>query len=290
VCEGTSDTLRVWLRPAPGPGEVFIQSVSAQPDRDGSLAVRFRVAPGVDVSSPLTISRRTLLPQAGNWEPVRSVSPRDSLLDDPGLATGEQVYEYRLTGTSGCNEPFASVPHHSILLTGAGDEALQTVHLDWNPYTGWPGGVKTYEVWRKSDEEETFSLYEKSGPDAPAWAAANAREGFRQCYRVRAVEEGGGGAYAWSNEVCLTFEHPLFVPNVITPNGDGYNDTWVIGNLELYRQHRLRVVNRYGKTVLDTDAYRQDWRGEDLGPGLYYYVLTTARNGQTIRGWVHLLR
>jgi gliding motility-associated-like protein len=162
--------------------------------------------------------------------------------------------------------------------------------LGWNAYTGWPGGVKTYELWRKSDEEETFSLYGKSGPDEQTWAAANAREGFRQCYRVRALEEGGGSAYSWSNEVCLTFEHPLFVPNVITPNGDGYNDTWVIRNLELYRQHRLRVVNRYGKTVLDTDAYGQDWDGGELAPGLYYYVLTTARNPQTIRGWLHVMR
>jgi gliding motility-associated-like protein len=290
LCEGTSDTLRVWLRPAPGPGEVFIQSVSTWPDRDSNIEIRFRISPGVNVSNPLTISRRTLLPQAGKWEPVGSVSRRDSLLHDPDLATGGQVYEYSLTGTTDCNEPFSSVPHHSILLTGTGDEARETVQLGWNSYTGWNGGVKTYELWRKADEETTFSLYGKSGPDELTWAAANAREGFRQCYRVRAIEEGGGGSHSWSNEVCLTFDHPLFVPNVITPNGDGYNDTWVIRNLELYRQHRLRVVNRYGKTVLDTDAYRQDWGGEELGPGLYYYVLTTARNQQTIRGWVHLLR
>ncbi|MBD0256297.1 MAG: gliding motility-associated C-terminal domain-containing protein [Cytophagales bacterium] len=289
-CEGTSDTLRVWLRPAPGPGEVFIRSVSTGLDRDDNITVRFRVAPGANVSSPLTVSRRPLLPQAGNWEPVRSVSPRDSLLEDPGLATGGQVYEYRLMGTSDCNEPFASVSHHSILLTGTGDEAGETVQLGWNPYSGWAGGVKTYELWRKADEEKTFSLYGRSGPDEFTWAAANARDGFRQCYRVRAIEEGGDGAYSWSNEVCLTFEHPLLVPNVITPNGDGYNDRWVIRNLELYRQHRLRVVNRYGKTVLDTDAYGQNWDGRELAPGLYYYVLTTALNQQTIRGWVHMIR
>ena len=176
------------------------------------------------------------------------------------------------------------------MLSGTGDDPTETVQLNWNDYTGWPKGVKQYEIWRKLDKAPSYTLYKTLGNDQSDWAAANAREGFTHCYRIKAVEAEGMGGLSWSNEVCLTFENPLFIPNVITPNGDGLNDAWVILNLELYGTHDLTIVNRYGKVVLQTHAYQQDWRGEGLSPGLYYYLLTTNRDHQSFRGWVQVLR
>jgi gliding motility-associated-like protein len=290
VCEGISDTLAVWIEPPPGPEDIAVRSVSVQADEEKNIQVRFRITPAAKVEVPVTLSRRTLLPEAGNWSPVASLQKRDSLYTDQDLLTDEQVYEYRLDGRDNCGLPLVVGPHHSILLSGAGDEPKELVQLNWNSYTGWPGGVKEYQIWRKLDDQTSFSLYQTVGKNQSGWTGSSAKEAFLHCFRIRAIEEGGSGGYSLSNEVRLQFEHPLFIPNVITPNGDNYNDTWVIANLDLYRDYTLTIVNRYGKEVFRTSHYLQDWNGDGHSPGIYYYLLTSPRYQKTIRGWVQVLR
>jgi gliding motility-associated-like protein len=290
VCEGVSDTLKVWIEPLPVPEDMLIKAVSTQVAQEHNVEVRFRISPVSTLRNPITISRRTVLPQEGDWAAIASLSRNDSLYTDPDQSTDSQVYEYRLEGVDRCNEPAFSVPHHSILLQGTGDEPNETVHLNWNAYSGWSKGVKQYEIWRKINEEELYSRYDTTGRNQVAWSKVNATDGYIHCYRIQAIEDAASANVSWSNEVCLEFEHPLFIPNVVTPNGDQWNDTWVIRNLELYPDHTLTIVNRYGQTILQTQQYRQDWSGEELSTGLYYYYLTTVRKHQHFRGWVQVLR
>lgn len=288
------DTLLVTVQPEGAisavPEDMQIKAVSTQVAQEHNVEVRFRISPASALRNSITLSRRTLLPQEGDWAVIASLSRNDSLYTDPDLATDSQGYEYRLEGADLCNEPVFSVPHHSILLQGTGDEPNETVHLNWNAYSGWPKGVKQYEIWRKINEEEMYSRYDTTGRNQLAWSRVNATDGYLHCYRIRATEDAGSSGVSWSNEVCLEFEHPLFIPNVVTPNGDHWNDTWVIRNLELYPEHTLTIVNRYGQTILQTQQYQQDWNGEELSTGLYYYYLTTARKQQHFRGWVQVLR
>ena len=47
---------------------------------------------------------------------------------------------------------------------------------------------------------------------------------------------------------------PLEVFNTITPNGDGFNDTWKINNIESYPYCKISVFSRWGNAytiVLD---------------------------------------
>ncbi len=60
---------------------------------------------------------------------------------------------------------------------------------------------------------------------------------------------------------------------VVSPNGDGINDTWVVEHLERHERHYLRIVDRWGRTVYETRQYRNDWSAEGLPDGVYYYVL-----------------
>lgn len=80
-------------------------------------------------------------------------------------------------------------------------------------------------------------------------------------------------------------EVELEIPNVITPNGDGLNDVFVIQHLETCTQHRLIIKNQAGKQVLSTQHYANDW-GTDAAAGTYFYQLaytvgdvTKYRNG-----------
>jgi len=69
------------------------------------------------------------------------------------------------------------------------------------------------------------------------------------------------------------FDDQLTCPNVITPNGDGINERFVVENLEYYLDTRLVVYNRWGKKVYDKDSYQNDWDGQGLADGTYFFVL-----------------
>jgi gliding motility-associated-like protein len=83
---------------------------------------------------------------------------------------------------------------------------------------------------------------------------------------------------------CITF-----IPNVITPNGDAQNDYFRVLGLDL-ESWRLVIVNRWGKVVYTTDRYRNEWQGEGVASGLYYYRLFHASRDISYTGWVHVLR
>ncbi len=73
-------------------------------------------------------------------------------------------------------------------------------------------------------------------------------------------------------------EDSLVFPNIITPNGDGFNDYFDITNLspESYPQNTLVIYNRWGKKVYSKDTYNpkvDKWDGDGLPDGTYYYIL-----------------
>ena len=86
----------------------------------------------------------------------------------------------------------------------------------------------------------------------------------------------------------VAYQSCLLVPNVITPNGDGRNDRFVIN--ELTRgPWQLEIYNRWGRQVYATPDYRNTW-GADAAPGLYYYWLRPANNEGASKGWLEVIR
>lgn len=84
------------------------------------------------------------------------------------------------------------------------------------------------------------------------------------------------------------------VPNVITPNGDGKNDVLKIEGIELYKENSLAIFNRWGNEVYRSPGgYTNNWSGEGLSEGTYYYVLKlVSKEGisSSVTGWITLLR
>jgi gliding motility-associated-like protein len=69
------------------------------------------------------------------------------------------------------------------------------------------------------------------------------------------------------------------VPNVFTPNNDGYNDLFKItgGNVEC-RLEKMTIFNRWGKKLYETkDKDNLSWdgtvNGQIVPPGVYFYVI-----------------
>lgn len=74
----------------------------------------------------------------------------------------------------------------------------------------------------------------------------------------------------------------LFIPNVITPNGDGINDAWHLRDLERYPNNAAYIINRWGEQLLAEKPYQQRWdgtyKGGALPAGTYYYVIYITNN------------
>ncbi|NOT76820.1 MAG: T9SS type B sorting domain-containing protein [Cyclobacteriaceae bacterium] len=63
-------------------------------------------------------------------------------------------------------------------------------------------------------------------------------------------------------------------PNVITPNGDLKNDVWIINNINDAPDNNIRVYNRWGLLVFNASNYKNDWGGDHLSPGTYFYYFS----------------
>jgi large repetitive protein len=79
----------------------------------------------------------------------------------------------------------------------------------------------------------------------------------------------------------------IFIPNIFTPNGDGSNDTFFVRNLP-ETGTELIVTNRWGRVMYTKKDYANDWDGEGLSDGVYFYRLKVAN--QVFTGWVEILR
>ncbi len=86
----------------------------------------------------------------------------------------------------------------------------------------------------------------------------------------------------------------LYFFNAFSPNGDGDNDVFYIGNIEQYPNNVLEVFNRYGMKVLSKTGYTNDWDGKylntDLPGGTYFYILDTKTAAGKFKGSVTLVK
>jgi gliding motility-associated-like protein len=79
----------------------------------------------------------------------------------------------------------------------------------------------------------------------------------------------------------------LGLPNVLTPNGDGLNDT--------FRPYvttdpvTLEVFNRWGRKVYEQANYTDGWGGADVPAGTYYYHITSP-SGESWKGWFDVVK
>lgn len=85
---------------------------------------------------------------------------------------------------------------------------------------------------------------------------------------------------------------------VITPDGNGSNDEFIIFCIDELVDNHLEIYNRWGQLVFETDNYDNTWEGvtvdgEELPAGPYYFVLDySGPNGEPIqfRGSLTIIR
>lgn len=82
----------------------------------------------------------------------------------------------------------------------------------------------------------------------------------------------------------------FYIATVLTPNGDGSNDTWLIGGLDYFPNALVQVFNRWGQLLFESRGYSVPWDGtyddERLPIADYYYVIEYDPNEDPLTGTV----
>ncbi len=90
------------------------------------------------------------------------------------------------------------------------------------------------------------------------------------------------------------YKDALFIPQAITPNGDGKNDLFEIKNINRFPYNRLYVYNRWEHEVYSKKGYNNTWDGtlnnKPLPDGTYYYLLYLVDGDEPIKGFVYISR
>ncbi len=121
------------------------------------------------------------------------------------------------------------------------------------------------------------------------------------CYAVTATDSAGNQSAI--NMVCVDNCPQYQLPNVFTPNGDGFNDFFTpILPYRYIKSIDINIYNRWGQIMFHTINPNINWNGNDQNSGkpcpdgVYYYICTvneirvTGIQQITLKGFVQLLR
>lgn len=93
----------------------------------------------------------------------------------------------------------------------------------------------------------------------------------------------------------MMYGNRLAANNIISPNGDGINDTWIIKNIEDYPNNSVKLMDKSGQVIYSKQGYTNDWDGTynnaPLAQGTYYYIVDFgADSGLFFRGFITIVR
>jgi len=98
----------------------------------------------------------------------------------------------------------------------------------------------------------------------------------------------GTVSLGYENEVCF------IIPGIITPNDDGYNDTWRIDGLEVYPDVTIEVFDRWGKRIFYSEGYDKEFdgtfNGKELPMESYHYIIDLNNGSERIIGNITIVR
>lgn len=231
-----------------------------------------------------------------NWRLIDSAGVNDLFYNDFDVNVDERFYYYRVQVEDVCDDRNPYGAYGRTILLSVKQEGKYPL-LSWTPYGEWPAGVQSYEIELFDPQLNAWRVVGRTGSTVRSFLDDRSylNEG-EYCYRVRAVEAGGLRSASLSNEDCTIFGPQAFAPNAFSPNDDGYNDRFTIVTPGV-RFATLRIYNRWGKLIFETNDPQSGWDGRVDGgsapEGVYVYRLEAeGTNGRPyeISGTVTLIR
>jgi len=86
----------------------------------------------------------------------------------------------------------------------------------------------------------------------------------------------------------------LKITNLITPNGDGKNDLWIVEKIDQFPNNSVRIFNKAGRVIFTMKGYDNSWNatvnGTPIDEGTYYYLIDFGRNKLSKKGYITIVR
>lgn len=204
--------------------------------------------------------------------------------DFDGVATDLCAGDYEIAVTdSGLNETKSS----NVSLTGPDPLTYNIVKTDPSEImstdgmayvTNISGGTSPYDIIWPGTVSDTLS---------------NVGSGL---YQLTIVDDNGCLIQEMVELIDINIDRCFEGASVITPNGDGRNDQFIITCTNNFN-NTLQIYNRWGQRVHTQSNYDNSWNGTDLNgnnleDGVYYWVLLvdSPDASREIKGYVNLLR
>ncbi|MFO7658945.1 MAG: gliding motility-associated C-terminal domain-containing protein [Bacteroidales bacterium] len=231
----------------------------------------------------------TIIATGGTGTIQYSVNNGDEYFDNNGLFTllGEGNYPVRVRDAAGCDTAGTE-----LIVTNPDTLVIDTLSVvpvteDVNGAVeltseGGTGAVSFIAVISASD-----SLVNSTGQFTNLQAgnyrlyAADINHCISNSLLITLAGGGGGGT-------------DLIIYDAFSPNGDGKNDVWNIGNIGSYPNCKIKIFNAWGNTVFTSDGYSQPWdgkyNGKELPSGTYYYVIDPGNGTENLSGPVNIVK
>lgn len=88
--------------------------------------------------------------------------------------------------------------------------------------------------------------------------------------------------------------HALSATNILSPNGDGINDYWIVKNIDLYPDNEVKIFDRAGRIIYTKKGYNNTWgatlNGSMLAEGTYYYIINLGDGVGMMKGFITVVR
>jgi gliding motility-associated-like protein len=141
----------------------------------------------------------------------------------------------------------------------------------------------SYYLWsfgdgKNSEQFNPYHIYGTNGKDTVILIVRSSNGCLDTTYQVIDIPEA------------------MDVPNVLTPNGDGYNDFFKLRSSGI-KEFKLAIYNRWGNLIWESTDHNIGWDGKtksgiEAAEGTYYYAISAKSSTKSYNktGYVTLMR
>lgn len=265
----------IWVVPAIQPGETVVMEITVLAASEGSFTNEARV----------------------------EVENFDETFSSEVLQVRPVMVDLSIRKTSGI-EPVRDGDEYEYLLTITNDgmdEAAQVRIVDFLPSnlqyvqasvenTGLPAAPQ----FRQEGQQLIWELDRfPVGAELEIRLTVSAIEDGRISNRAEVSSEGVDTVPENNTALEQKSILPLFIPNVIKPDFDGKNDTFVIRADHKFDQVEVLIFNRWGDLIYAAEDYQNDWAADGVLSGTYYYQVRgvdAKGNEKEYKGWIQVIK
>jgi len=151
----------------------------------------------------------------------------------------------------------------------------------------------------EADGSVTLTVTGGTQPFSFIWSdgvATSTRSGITDGIYSAVVTDLNGCAASLDVEIGVSgTERCLEIPDIITPNNDGYNDKWRIKNIDLFPNAEVMIYTRWGKLVfksknLSANPWDGTYKGKLLPTDSYHYILHLNDGSEPRSGVISIIR